>query len=114
MSVINGMAVSWRAVARGGEEIVLADEADWAWMCSGRSHEAEHSVDEAPIAVEEGAASADEMLQHGPDVRESSGVANEGSQALCAAVLQLQPAVAALIHQQSSKVLLPCSGMSDA
>ena len=74
---------------------------------SGRGgHETEDSIEEGPISIEEGVASVDEMLQHGPYVREGSGVTSKGSQALCTTVLQLQPAVSSLVHQQWSKVLL--------
>jgi hypothetical protein len=51
------------------------------------SHEAENSVNEAPIAIEESAMDVDEMLQHGPDVRESSGLAHERCQSRSPAVL---------------------------
>ena len=58
--------VCWSAVARGGEEIVPADDADGAGMRGGGGHEAKHCVEEAPVAVEEGTASVDKVLQDLP------------------------------------------------
>ena len=81
------------------EQALLRDDADGAWVSGGRGHEAEHSVNEAPITVEKSSASIDEMLQHGPDVREGSRVALEWRQSLRSAVLQLQPTVASLVDE---------------
>ena len=89
VSAIEGMLVCWSAVARGGEETALTHDADRARVSGRRRHEAEHRVDEAPVAVEEGGASVNEMLQHSPDVREGSRFAHEPRQALRTAVLQL-------------------------
>ena len=77
MSAIDGMLVCRSAITRGGEEILMRDDADWTWVCSSRSHEAEYGIDEAPITVEEGSAFVYQVLQHLPYVMESSGVASE-------------------------------------
>ena len=66
VSAIEGMAISGGAVARGGEETSLSDDADGTRVSGGRRHEAEHRVDEAPVAVEESSASVDEVLEDGP------------------------------------------------
>lgn len=102
---VMGVAVCWSAVARGVEEIGLQNDADGTRMRGGWSHETEDSVDEGPVTIEKGAVMVDEMLQHGPDVRKSSGVADERRQALGTAVLQFQPTVASFIREKRSKVL---------
>jgi hypothetical protein len=56
-------------------------------MSGSGCHETEDSVDEAPVAIEEGTACIDEMLQHGPDVRECDGITDEWCQSLGATVL---------------------------
>ena len=56
------MFVCRSAMTRGGEEIVLGNNADGTGMCSRRRHEAEYSIDEAPVSVEECRASVNEML----------------------------------------------------
>ena len=66
MSAVDGVLVAWHAIASGLEEAALRNDADGARVSSGRSHEAEHSVEEAPAAVEESRATVDEMLQHTP------------------------------------------------
>src|SRR5680860_909012 len=97
--------VCWSAIARGGEKALVRDDADGARVSGRGSHEAEHCIDEWPVAIEEGGACVYEMLQHGPDVREGSGVTHEWSQALRTAVLQLQPAVSSFVHEQACEVL---------
>src|SRR5687767_12269987 len=74
-------------------------------MCGSRCFEAEQSVNEGPVAVEESGASVDQMLQHGEDVWEGSGVASERSECGCGELMQLLPAVTACVDQQCSKVL---------
>jgi hypothetical protein len=103
---VERVTVRWSAMTRGGEEAFVRDDADRARMSGRGGHETEDSIDERPVAIEKGTARVDEMLQHGPDVREGSGVTSKGSQALCTTVLQLQPAVSSLVHEQWSKVLL--------
>jgi hypothetical protein len=77
MRAIERMLVRRSAVTRGVEEVLVGDDADGAWMSGTRSHEAEDSIEEAPVAIEKGCACADEMLQDGPDMREGSRVAGE-------------------------------------
>ena len=54
VSAVEGMLVCWSAIAGGGEEAGLADDADRAWMSGRGGHETENSIEEAPVAVEEG------------------------------------------------------------
>lgn len=114
MSAINGMFVCRSAITRRVEEIVLADNANGTRVSGRWSHEAEHSINKAPVTVEEGAFGVDEILQHSPDVWEGSRFAFEWCQSFRTAILQLQPTVAALVDQQRSKVLPPCSRVCDA
>jgi len=97
MRAIDGMLVCRSAMARRREEIVLGNNADGARVSGRRRHEAEDCVDKAPVTVEEGCTSVDEMLQHSPDVRERGGIAGKWCQTLRAAVLQLQPAVSSFV-----------------
>ena len=57
------MLVCRSAITRGREEVVLGNNADRAGMSGRRRHETKYCIDEAPVAVEEGRASVDEMLQ---------------------------------------------------
>ena len=74
-------------------------------MSGRRSHETEHCIDEGPVAVEEGAASVDEMLQHSPDMREGSGVTSEWCQSLVHGSLAAPASCLSFVDQQCSEVL---------
>ncbi len=54
MCAIDGMLVCRSAVARGGEEVLVRNDADGTRMSSGRSHEAKDCVDEGPVTIEKG------------------------------------------------------------
>ena len=77
---VEGVAIASSAVARGGEEALVRDDADGTGMSGGWSHEAKNRVDERPVAVEESPASVDDMLQHGKDVTKGGRVTGEGSE----------------------------------
>ena len=64
---MEGMLVAWLTIARRLREAIEVDDADGTGMLSSRRFETEHCVDEAPVAVEEGVACVDEMLQNGED-----------------------------------------------
>ena len=51
---VQGMAIARSAVARGGSEAFVRDDADGTGMSGGRSHEAQYCIDEGPVAIEEG------------------------------------------------------------
>lgn len=50
-------------------------------MSRGSTLESQHHIEEQPVAIEEGVASVDQMLQHCEDVREGSRLSNEVSDA---------------------------------
>ena len=54
MSAIDGMLVCCGAVTSCFGEAIVIDDADGAGMSGRRSHEAEQTVDEWPVAIEEG------------------------------------------------------------
>ena len=108
------MFVTWLAIASCLREAVEGDDADGTGMSGRWRHKAEHSVDEAPIAVEKGSASIDEMLQHGPNVRESSGITFEWRQCFGSTVLQLQPTVSSDVNEQAGKGLNSLTRVSDS
>lgn len=72
MCAIDGMLVCRSAVARGGEEVLVRNDADGARVSSRWSHEAKDSIDEWPVTIEEGTFGVNEMLQYCPDVRKGS------------------------------------------
>ena len=69
---MQGVLVCRSALARGLCEAVVRNDADGARVSGGGRHEAENSIDEGPISVEESSACVDEVLQHGKDVRKGS------------------------------------------
>jgi hypothetical protein len=102
---VEGVAVARSAVARGGEEALVRNDADGAWMSGRGSHEAENGIDEWPIAIEEGTASVDEMLQQGEDVREGSRVTGEWSERGLLQSVEICVVVLSSIHEQRCKLL---------
>ena len=102
---MEGMLVAWLTIARRLREAIEVDDADGTGMLSSRRFETEHCVDEAPVAVEEGVACVDEMLQNGEDMREGSGVTGEGSEGGCCQLVHVLPIVLTSVDDQWCEVL---------
>ena len=78
---------------------MMRHDADRARMGRRSTLESQHDIEEQPVAIEEGIASVDQMLQHCEDMGEGSRLANEMGDASLCQLHQILILIACIEHQ---------------